>query len=138
MMSTDLKVRSHEIVERYAHQWRNLRAWGAPIAMEFTLKPHRGTLKLGHAYPGLGTCEIKITGRVTRDLATLLHEYAHLAVPNSEHHGMLWKTMFVRAAAEAFGCDVDDFELDVTKFDMDKQVMDACEAWLADLAMGTS
>ena len=135
-MNTALKIRTHEIVEQYATKWRSLLAWGAPIPMEFKLKPHRGTINLGFAYPGRGTCEIKITGSLSRDLATLLHEYAHLAAPTGEHHDIAWKTVYARAAAEAFGCDVDDFELDVTKYDMDKQVIDACEVWLDELAMG--
>jgi hypothetical protein len=39
--------------------------------------------------------------------------------------------VFVRAAAEAFDCDVDDFDVDVKTGDLDAQVEDAARNWLA-------
>lgn len=133
MTNLDLKVRTHEMVKFYADKWRSLRAWCAPIPMDVELKPHRGTYNLGLAWSGRGKLQVKITGRLSRDLATLLHEMAHLAAPDDEHHGARWKEMFIRGAAEALDADVSDFDPDVTKYAMDEQVIDMVECWLASL-----
>ena len=60
----------------------------------------------------------------------LVHELAHLAAPNHESHGDRWKTMYVRAAAEALDMDEDDFDIEVPYMDMDQQVIDMTAAWL--------
>jgi hypothetical protein len=126
----EAKMTTHEIVERYADQWRSLVAWGAPLPMKIEVVAHKGTVNLGLAWSTLCKAKVRVTGNLARDLATLLHEMAHLAAPNSEHHGIQWKTVFARAAAEALDGDFDDFDLDVTKYDMDQMVMDMVEAWL--------
>ena len=46
-----------------------------------------------------------------RVLVTLLHEVAHLALPEDEHHGRLFRETFAAAAEEAWGLDLGD-ELD--------------------------
>ncbi len=46
-----------------------------------------------------------------RVLVTLLHEVVHLALPEDEHHGALFRSTFAAAAEEAWGLDLGD-ELD--------------------------
>ena len=46
-----------------------------------------------------------------RVLTVLLHEVVHLALPEDEHHGKLFRATFAAAAEEAWGLDLDD-ELD--------------------------
>ena len=46
-----------------------------------------------------------------RVLVVLLHEVVHLAMPQDEHHGALFRSTFARAAQEAWGLDLGD-ELD--------------------------
>ena len=58
---------------------------------------------------------------------------AHLAAPNSEQHGMNWKIPYARAAAEAFNVDFDDFDLDVSKIALDRQVLDAATMYLEEI-----
>jgi hypothetical protein len=124
------KLATHEIVERYADKWRNLRAWGAPLPMKIEIVAHQNTRNLGYARPALCDAKVRVTGKLNRDLATLLHEMAHLAAPRDAQHGIEWKTVFARAAAEALDGDFDDFDLSVTKYDMDQIVIDMVDAWL--------
>jgi hypothetical protein len=118
------------MVQSYAERWRTLLAWGAHLPMVFKVETHKGQRVLGWARPGTCATVIRCTGRLARDLTTVLHEMAHLAVPNSEGHGERWRTMFVRAAAEAFRSDVDMFDIDMNYHDIDQQVIDAAETWL--------
>lgn len=121
---------SHTTVEYYADKWRNLRAWGALLPMAIELVAHKGTVNLGLAWSRACKAKVRITGDLPRDLATLLHEMAHLAAPNSEHHGARWKEVYIRAAAEALDCSPDDFEPDVPYLDLDQQVIDYATAYL--------
>lgn len=127
---TESMATTHLIVQRYADQWRNLRAWGAPLPMRIEVAPYKGTDYQGLAWAGACKALVCITGNLARDLAILLHEMAHLAAPNSAHHGIQWKRAYARAAAEALECDVEDFDLDLPKNDLDQLVQDMAEVWL--------
>lgn len=119
-----------QVVQTYAENWRTLRAWGAPLPAAIRTEVHKGQRVLGWASPGRCATVVRCTGDLARDLATVLHELAHLAAPSREGHGAVWKTMFARAAAEALDCDVDDFDTDVAYMDMDQQVIDMATVWL--------
>lgn len=120
-----------DVVKHWAHAWRSLRAWHAAIpAMRFEFEAYKGRGFVGHACNSSGRIKVRLTGRLHFDLATVLHELAHLAAPNSEHHSLAWRELFATAAAEALGMSVDDFEIDVPFSELDRQVEDAVEGWL--------
>jgi hypothetical protein len=120
-----------ESVKAYADRWRSLRSWGAPLDMLIRVEAHKGGKYLGLAKSYACAAIVYCTGSLALDLATAVHEMAHLAAPDSEKHGRRWREVFVRAAAEAFDCDVDDFDVDVKTGDLDAQVEDAARNWLA-------
>ncbi len=120
-----------ESIQAYAERWRSLRAWGAQLPMAIKVEKHKGQRVLGWANIGPCTTVIRCTGNLARDLTTALHELAHLAAPGQTGHGERWREMFVRGAAEAFDCDVDDFDTDVPYLDIDQQVIAAATVWLA-------
>ena len=119
-----------DVIKHWANQWRSLAAWSAPIPMQVNVKPHKGTRRVGVAWCYQGRANVYVTGNLAFDLATVLHELAHLAAPNSEHHGERWKAIFARAVAEACGVDADEFEIDVVITDLDKQAQEAIASWL--------
>ena len=119
-----------DVVTHWANTWRSLAAWKAPIPMAITIKPYKGTRRVGVAWCRQGRANVYVTGNLAFDLATALHELAHLAAPNSEHHGERWREIFVAAVAEACGVDADEFEIDVAITDLDKQAQEAVAAWL--------
>ena len=119
-----------DVFNRWAGEWRSLAAWGAPLHINLTIKPYNGQRLLGWAYPHRGDCVVRLTGDLPRDLATALHEMAHLAAPSYVMHELPWRQMFARAAGEALGEDPGVIELDVDLFDLDKQVMRMVYRWL--------
>lgn len=120
------------VVKRYAHQYLSLLAWGGAIPKaEFHFERYKGQRCKGWANSVRGTVVVRCSGSLADDLKTVLHELAHLAAPTSEHHGLAWKNVYARAAAEAFEMDIDDFDLDVDKYAMDNQVKEAAEIYLA-------
>lgn len=120
-----------DIVKHWTFTWRSLAAWRAPLPMRITFKPlKRGGRSVGTAWSCQGRAVVKLTGKLAYDLATALHEMAHLAAPNSEHHGEKWRELFVAATCEALGLTSDHFETDVPYADLDGQVEDAVAAWL--------
>lgn len=119
-------------VKTYADRWRSLRSWGAPVSMEIGVEPYKGRGALGLARSVRGMAMVYCTGNLARDLATAVHELAHLAAPNYVRHERPWREMFARAAAEIFECDSDDFDTEVAIGDLDAQVEDAARGWLED------
>lgn len=119
-----------DVVTHWADTWRSLAAWGAPIPMRVTVKPYKGTQRVGVAWCYQGRANVYVTGDLAFDLATALHELAHLAAPNSEHHGERWKLIFAKAVGEACGVDPDEFEIDVKITDLDRQAREAVAGWL--------
>jgi hypothetical protein len=119
-----------DVVTHWANTWRSLAAWKASIPMRIDVKPYKGTRRVGVAWSCEGRANVYVTGNLAFDLATALHELAHLAAPDSEHHGDRWREIFVAAVAEACGVDADDFEIDVAITDLDAQAQEAVAAWL--------
>lgn len=119
-----------DVLKHWADRWCSLAAWRAPITMRVKFKPHKGRGRLGVAYSREGRCQVNLTGDLGHDLATVLHELAHLAAPDSEHHGDRWRELFVAAAVEAFGGSVDDYDTDVTLHALDEQIEHAARDWL--------
>lgn len=123
-------MKQEDVVVHWANQWRSLRAWRATIPMVITVEPYKRGY-LGKAWSHRGDAKIRLTGKLHIDLATALHELAHLAAPNSEAHGMHWRELFVAATAEALDISPDEFEVEVSYNDLDRQVEDAVATWLA-------
>lgn len=122
-------MKQEDVIKTWAERWRSLSAWRAVIPMQLKFEPYkRGFVGIAHSHKGLA--KIRLTGKLAHDLATVLHELAHLAAPNSEHHGEHWRKLFVAAAVEALG-GPDDYEIDDVNYsELDKQVEDAVRAWL--------
>jgi hypothetical protein len=123
-------VKLDDVILHWSNTWRSLAAWGAPIPMRVELKPYKGQQFVGLAWSCQGRALVRVTGDLAFDLGTALHELAHLAAPNAEHHGDRWREMFVAGVAEACGVDADEFEIDVTITDLNRQVHDAVAGWL--------
>jgi hypothetical protein len=119
-----------DVISHWAHTWRNLAAWGAQLPATFKIVPHKGQRRLGRADCLKRQAEILVTGQLAEDLATVLHELAHLAAPNYVRHEEPWRLMFAAAVAEATGCDPWAFDLDVSISDLDAQCRDAIAGWL--------
>lgn len=122
-----------DVVRHWLTRWRALRAWRAPLDVALVVEPYRRGRALGLAHDGPlcgRKATVYVTGHLAEDLATALHELAHLAAPRSEHHGALWRTTFAAGAEEALGLPSGSLEPDVTQRDLDAQVREACEAWL--------
>jgi RES domain-containing protein len=121
-----------DVLKHWADRWRSLRAWRAPIAMQLTFKLQRkNSSRAGTAWSHQGRAVVYLTGDLAYDLATALHELAHLAAPDSEHHGTHWRTLFVAAAVEACGGSADDYEIDDVEYgELDAQVEDTVRTWL--------
>lgn len=119
-----------DVLKSWADRWRSLAAWGGQVSMLVEIKPDNGCGVLGLARPGLGHAYVKDTGDLAQGLKTILHELAHLAAPSFTHHSRRWRLLFVLGACEALDCDVEDFELDVTLADLNRQVEEAVATWL--------
>lgn len=120
-----------DVVKHWAEKWRSLRAWRAAIPQtRFEYEAYKGQGRVGHARNSDGRVHVKLTGKLHFDLGTVLHELAHLAAPNHEHHGLAWRELFAAAAAEALGMQIEDFEIDVPYSQLDRQVEDAVDGWL--------
>jgi hypothetical protein len=130
-------VKLDDVVSHWANTWRSLAAWKAPIPMQIEIKPYKGTRRVGVAWCYQGRANVYVTGDLAFDLATALHELAHLAAPNSEHHGERWREIFVAAVAEACGVDPDEFEIDVKITDLDRQAREAVAGWLMHTGQAT-
>jgi hypothetical protein len=119
-----------DIIKHWADAWRSLAAWGAPIPMSIDIRRDNGCGVLGLARPAHGTAFVKDTGDLVGNLKTALHELAHLAAPSHTHHGIAWRELFTRGAAEALGVSVYNFDLDVSLEALNDQVADAVREWL--------
>lgn len=121
-----------DILKRYANEWRSLAAWGAPISMQLEIRPSKycDPATLGRANSWRGTAWAYDTGDLVCNLKTVLHELAHLAAPDSVRHAKRWRELYVRAASEALGASVDDFDLDVELLALNQQVERAVRDWL--------
>ena len=83
-------------------------------------------------FPRLGGCNTRPThGADMADaLATVLHEYAHLAVPGREHHGPRHKVMLARAACEITGLTLDTQDVQSWTYPMlQRAVEDHVRVW---------
>jgi hypothetical protein len=116
-----------DILKKWAAQWIQLKAWGRPLEeATFTFEPYKSG-RLGCAWVTRRAIEIRETGSLQRDLATVIHELAHLAAPGSEHHGDKWRAVFCRGAHEALGVAISDTG---GIHMLDRQVESACHTWL--------
>jgi len=115
-------VKQLDVIQHWADRWRSLSAWRAVIPMRITVSTRKTTHRSGTAWSHEGRAVVYASGNLAYDLATVLHELAHLAAPNSEHHGEHWCKLFVAAAVEALG-GPDDYEIDYGE--LDAQVEDA-------------
>lgn len=122
-------ITRRDVFNRWVQEWRSLAAWGAPITINLRVEEHKGQSILGLAWSHRGNCMVRLTGDLPRDLATALHEIAHLAAPDSVHHELPWRQMYARAAGEALGEDPAVIELDTDLYDLDKQVMRMVQRW---------
>ncbi len=123
-------MKQQDVIQHWADRWRSLSAWRAAIPMRITVKTRKTKRRAGTAWSHEGRAIVYLSGNLAYDLATALHELAHLAAPNSEHHGEQWCKLFVAAAVEAFG-GPNDYEIDDINYsELDAQVEDACRAWL--------
>lgn len=119
-----------DVLKSWADRWRSLAAWGAPLPMSIEILDDKGRGPLGKAWSYACSAIVYDTGHLPGNLKTILHELAHLAAPNYVQHELPWRRMFVRAACEALGARVEDFELDVDLLTLNNQVEDAVKAWL--------
>lgn len=119
-----------DVIQHWADRWRSLSAWRAVIPMRIACKMRKTKRRAGTAWSHEGRAVVYVSGNLAYDLATVLHELAHLAAPNSEHHGEHWRKLFVAAAVEALG-GPDDYEIDDVNYsELDEQVEDAVRTWL--------
>ena len=100
----EVVMTSVEAVEAWVEKWRNLKAWGRPLeeAKICVQKDNDRGLR-GWAYPCMRSLVVKAGPDIPRALNTLLHEYAHLAAPATEHHGPKWRRAYSAAVAEVSG-----------------------------------
>jgi hypothetical protein len=126
-------VTVEDVLRSFARQWCGLLAWGAPVQLdEVKIGRYNGTAYAGRANNHKHWIIVLTTGKLATDAATVLHELAHLAAPNSEHHGAHWRQLYTRAAAEAFGVPADTFDASTGLIigDLDEQIREAAYAWL--------
>lgn len=119
-----------QVVRHHAEKWRHLLAWGAVLPAVIKVEPYQGgVLGRGNCVSKLAL--VRVTGNIAEDLATALHELAHVAAPMGDHHGKGWRTLFARAACEAFKLPRDHFDHErVTVTDLDAQVVTEARFWL--------
>lgn len=100
------------ILETWARNWRTLRAWRRPLEeIDVVIKGRNGfeepgcgaLYSSGVAYPVRRSCVIRAGADLPDALATILHEYAHLAAPASAHHGPAWSRRYAGAVLEVTG-----------------------------------
>lgn len=124
-------MKQQDVIAYWANRWRSLAAWRGQVAMKITVKTRKTRRRVGSAWSHEGRAIVYVTNDLGHDLATVLHELAHLAAPNSEHHGEHWRTLFVAAAVEVFGGSIDDYEIDDINFtELDRQIEEAARDWL--------
>lgn len=123
-------MNQQDVIKHWAERWRSLAAWRAVIPMRLTFKRYKGHGRVGTAWSHQGRAQVNLTGDLGHDLATVLHELAHLAAPDSEHHGARWRELLVAAAVEAFGGSVDEYDTTGNYAELDEQVEDAAADWL--------
>lgn len=126
-------ITPEDIIRKLARQWCGLLAWGAPVRLdEIKVGKHNGTSYAGRANNRLHRIIVLQQGSLSEDISTVLHELAHLAAPDQEHHGAHWRRLYTRAAAEAFSVPVDTFDAstDLIIGDLDAQIRDAARAWI--------
>lgn len=116
-----------DILKKWANAWINLTTWGRPLTeASFAFKPYEKG-RLGCAWTIRREIEIRETGKLACDLATVLHELAHLAVPGADRHSDRWRVAFCRGAQEATGIAISDTG---SIHMLDRQAESACQAWL--------
>ena len=126
-------ITPEDVIRTFARRWCGLLAWGAPVRLdEIQVGKYNGTAYAGRAYCGRHKIVVLQQGSLSTDLSTVLHELAHLAAPNHEHHGAHWRRLYTRAAAEAFSVSVDTFDpsCDLIIGDLDEQIREAARPWV--------
>jgi hypothetical protein len=123
------------ILTTWAHHWRDLRAWGRPLE-EITVKitgrdNHKtpgcgGVGSTGTAWPTKRDTVIRAGSDLPDALATILHEYAHLAAPGDVAHGLPWSSRFAAAVYEVTGIAICD---DGDKGQVDRAATAAVRSW---------
>lgn len=125
-------MRTTDVIRHYADRWRTLAAWRAHLpALVAIRKMAPGQRRMGLAHPDECRAIVYVSGDLAEDLATVIHELAHLAAPNHANHGEQWCELFIAATAEVTGLEAEGFDLDVPITDLDAQVRDAIADWLA-------
>lgn len=100
-----------DILTTWADRWRALRAWGRPlteVAIRVIPRRTRHGSVLGRAHPAWRQIEIRVSGDLVEDLATALHELAHVAAPAGAHHNEPWRRRFAAAVSEVTGITIPD------------------------------
>lgn len=115
------------VVETWADRWRSLKSWGRPLSeVETKVVSRKGSHSTGVAYPTRRTCRVRAGHDLPDALATVLHEYAHLAAPADAHHGIAWRSRFVEAVAEVTGIVL---STDGTIAHVDQAASEAVKTW---------
>lgn len=123
------------ILETWARDWRRLRAWRRPLdELEIKIVGRQN-----HAEPGkggaasTGRCSVirrRVVVRAGSDLpdalATILHEYAHAAVPADVGHGPAWAERFADAVREVTGIAIVP---DGKRVEVDRAATEAVRVW---------
>ncbi len=98
-----------EGVQIWAEKWRALRAWGRPLVeVDVTVRLRQGTCSTGMTWPLLREVVVRAGHDLPDALATVLHEYAHAAVPATEGHGEWWARRYAAAVIEVTGRPMPD------------------------------
>jgi hypothetical protein len=123
------------ILHLWVEHWRHLRAWGRSLEeISVTVKG-----VAGHAEPGCGgdystgvarpvrrTAIIRAGADLPDALATVLHEYAHLAAPAGAGHGPAWSSRFADAVREVTGVAIVP---EGARAEIDRAATAALRAW---------
>jgi hypothetical protein len=123
------------ILETWARHWRDLRAWGRPLE-EISVRivgryNHKepgacDKFSTGTAWPTKRDTVIRAGSDLPDALATILHEYAHLAAPGGAAHGLPWSSRFAAAVLEVTRIAICD---DGTKGEVDRAATAAVRSW---------
>jgi hypothetical protein len=111
----------------YATRWATLRAWGpslAGVAVEIIATRHARLA--GCAWPLARRVEVYATGSLVEDLATVLHEYAHVAARDGGHSAR-WRALFAASVREVTGLPVCPDAPSAAV--LDRACADALRAW---------
>ena len=97
----------------WVERWRGLRAWRRPLEeVEVRVRTRNsrcGQYSTGKSVAARRTITITAGANMPDALATILHEYAHVAVPSGARHGEAWQQRFAEAVTEVTGVVMIDY-----------------------------